>query len=220
MNFREFEAALANIERDRRLMTQGDNQGIVNTLISMALSIQHLQRAISDDRLGSEFVFLLSNKLAELESVVMTGGYQALADRGVNILGQGARRPAPAQTQAQPAYNRPSGPAAPASYGKPAAPMAPMPPRPQAHMASVQGQAGTGARGASNESAFAPIAQHTPVAPQRPEPAAQPVPAAPKPSSPASSSAFDDGFVLPGLGGDSDKPASGRDYLLNLLKDS
>lgn len=211
MLLKNFEDMLKNIESDKMLMSYGDNPYIVNSILSVVNMVQSLSNAIKSDRVSDMFSFTISNKILELESLVVMHGQQRLMERGINVQGnmqyfnpamQNQQMFNPMQFQQQPVFQQPM-------YQQPMPQMQqPMQPQYAAQPAPQMAQP-----------------------PQQPAPPPQPAAATPasgaqQPNEPkpvidtsqkSSSGGGSAGFSLPGAGNGNEK-AVGRDYLLKLLE--
>lgn len=230
MLLKDFEDTLKNIEQDRMLMSYGNNQETVNSILSIVNMVQSAQNLVRTDRSNDMFSMSVSSKLMELENVIVTLGYQRLMERGINV-GANMRQQFNPMMPSMPMYNQPMNyPNMPMYQPQPQQMYMPQQqqfdpqysqPMPQqqpqyAPMPPQQAQTVAPQQAAPVQQAAAPAPAPKPQPAPAPAPAPKPVVnTAPKPAASSSSSGG-----LPGMGGGSDeKAAVGRDFLLKLLED-
>lgn len=243
MLLKDFEDTLKNIENDRMLMSYGDNQNVVSSILSVVNLVQSLSSFIKSDRVSDMFTFNISSKVMELENIIVMYGNQRLLERGISM--QGNRQFNPSMQQ-QPMYN-------PQMYyqnmNNMYNPMMGGMPQQQQQMPQMP-QQGYNPMMANNmpqqpmqpqmpqyeqpAQQAPPQPAPTPAPAQNAQPAAKPA-AAPKPA--VNNSDDDDdapvqapppkkdsapSFSLPGMsgGGEGGESARGRDYLLKLLEEN
>ena len=202
----ELENMLRNLENDRMLMSYGDNQAVVNSILSVVNMVQGLSSLMRSDRVNDMFALNVSNKIMELENIVSMYGSQRLMERGLGRGMGGMQQPMYNPMGSQPMYNQQMyapnmmyNPMAQQPMQQPMPQMMPQQPMPQMQQQMAQPAA-----------APAPVAPAPPVMNAAPEPP-KPVANADGEAKPAAAASFS----LPGMGGD--EKAAGRDYLLALL---
>ncbi len=215
MLLKDFEETLKNISNDNMIMLYGDNMIVINNLLSITNIVDTLMTLVRNDRSNSMLRMNLSQKLGEIESILVNQGAHMLAERGINI-SHGFFNPM--QSQQQMYYNQNMFPPQQmynnSMYQQPMfnqqqpdlknpPPITPQMPSSPPQYQQPQSQ---------------PVFTNKVENPSTPEVALPPKPTAQKSS--GSSNAGVNNFALPGLNGGSDNAkAAGRDYLLKLLED-
>lgn len=236
MLLKEFEDVLKNIEADSVLMSYGNNKETINSILSIVNLIQSASTVISTDRGNDMFTNIISNKILELEGIVVAQGCQRLQERGINIqqyMGNATNIPTmpmynnpmfyanmynPMQAPAQPQM-----PMQPQQFAPPIAqPFITPPPQPQ----YVPIQPNPQQQPTQQPITPPPPQQQTapqPVPPQAVPPQAEKTNQSatpPQTNTVSTPKSTNNDFVLPGAGGaSSGESAAGRDYLLKLLQD-
>lgn len=222
MLLKDFEDTLKNIENDKMLMSYGNNQEVVNNILSIVNMVQSAQSLLKMDRTPDMFSMSLTSKFMELENLIVTLGYQRLMERGINVQ-SGMRGQFNPMMPNMPMYNQPMPqfmPQTPPQMPYYAAyPQQQYPQQPQQPQQAAPQQ----------QTATPPPPQPQQAAAPTPPPAAAPATAPSPPSKPTEvvdtakpkSASGGAGAMggLPGMGGGGDEKAAGRDFLLQLLSE-
>ena len=207
----DFENMLRNLVNDKMLMSYGDNQMVVNSILSIVNMIQSISSIMQSDRVNDMFTLNVSNKIMELEGIVTMYGSQRLMSRGIQSMGmQPGMNPF---MGGQPMYNQPMyAPNMMYNANMPQMPQMPYPPQGYPQMPQQMPQM------PQQPAPQAPMPQQQAAPAPAPAAAAAPPPvvnnAGEKPAS-GGGGAGGATFSFPGAGGD--EKAAGRDYLLALL---
>ena len=216
-----FDSTLRMVSQNGALMSQGDNFRVVNSLSSVVQAIQNL--AMQSGGIGGMLGNALMGKLMELDGVLTTLGPQHLASMGIQVGGAPMMPFSPNMPmQNQNFYYPPMGP----QFGQQMPPQM-MQPQMQPQMMQQPMQQQPIQQMQQPAPQPPPVQEVQPVAPPPAPAAVAPPPSAPTPPPstplPAVSVESNSGggvnvfMGIPGAGAGSDKPAKGRDYLLNLL---
>lgn len=84
MSLKNFEDTLKNIENDKMLMSYGENQNVINNILSVVNLVQTLETVIRSDRSPDSFTINISNKVMELGQIVVAYGNQRLMEKGIS----------------------------------------------------------------------------------------------------------------------------------------
>lgn len=220
MLLKDFEDTLKNIENDRMLMSYGDNSSVVNNILSIVNMTQSLSNVIKADRMNDMLSFNLSNKLMEIENIVVMYGYQRLSERGINVQAGVQQQFSPMQPNmmmGMPYGQMPNMMMGQQMYAPQMYPQQPMMQQP--YMQQPMPQQQMPQQPMPQAAAPQPAPQPAPAPAPAPKPVPKPEPVVNTAPQPKASSSSSSGGGLPGMGGGDNEKAAGRDFLLKLLEE-